>query len=735
MLESGAVQRRKNIAYFEGVNSSVDFNVAKETELIHAENARSKIVGSIEKREGQAVLGLNSSNQPFVTSKNYGLFSFQNDGTRGFYRISVKENPILSINVGDVIFASDLNKMEFTTNPNTNLLPLTIVTVENINIQEQINNNTGDLATIYYINSSNQWIPLSGNGSNIAGGVFNYTYAEDNLFLVNQNDDNRYIKSDGVIVITSNDPTGHLWNTPPASMINYYKSRLYLADFIQTGVRYKTTVLRSSYVMGIISLVNEDVTEGADDGGMGGWSPPSTFTYMPRSIEVVGIQESITISIDSNSPNTYESHSSIPPILNTATGVQINVTDTTYFYTDTGANTYDIYRGGTYIASLVVTYIGETYIQGNLTSLYSPWDGNNSTTNPNLSINLESSDEIWISGTFEGSKIFRWVNNGSVSGRNVKQYDTFKLAGGENDPITMLTNIGNVMMIANKNNISTWNDFTLENFDIGIGCVSKKGYVKCAGTLYFLDYTGVYSTTGAVPTILSNKVQRYITGATKDGKESCAAGKKGLNVFFTLGDVTLYNLDGSIDKVLLDVCLEYNIVQQNWYVHTNVKASEFSTFMEEIDPDRLEFTDTSGNNAVKEFLSGETDDGQEISFRIDTVALTTGVIVLSKARVVVAFEYSTTPIALLIELERGSAVQAFVNLDNETGFYPLEGNVKKGLSIVKINNKDDSRAKPPASRLVSISLRDTSKQICKISRLTLIYIPTSNEIQDNEGDQ
>ena len=79
MLEPGPSQRRINIPYFEGVNSLVSFNIGKNTEFVHAENARSKIVGTVEKREGQTVLGVNSNNKPFVTTNNYGLFSFQNN--------------------------------------------------------------------------------------------------------------------------------------------------------------------------------------------------------------------------------------------------------------------------------------------------------------------------------------------------------------------------------------------------------------------------------------------------------------------------------------------------------------------------------------------------------------------------------------------------------------------------------------------------------------------------------
>jgi len=649
MLEPGRGQSRINIPYFDGVNNLVSFNLGKKTELVHVENARSKTVGTIEKREGQTVYGTNINGLPFVTQNNYGLFQFTNGNTKGLYRISINESPDININIIENI------------NISGSFMPtsLSVYIKDSINITEIVNDHTGTLVTLYYINSNDKWIPLTGNGTNIPGGVFDYTYAEGCVFLVNGNSENRYIKADGTTVITSTSGAGHLFNTPKANRINFYKNRLYLADFIQNGNRYKTTILRSSYPMGLISLINADYTDAVS-------------------------------------------------------GSTIEITDTKYFYSDSGANTYDIYRGQIYITTITVTSVGETTITAT-------WTG---------TPDLQASDEIWISGTYDGTKIFRWVKNSTMSGKEVKQYDTFKLSGGENDEITMLTNIGNVMLVSNRNSMASWNDYILENFDLDIGCVSKKGYVKVRGVLYFLHYGGVYSTSGSSPKIISNKIEKYISGATKSGKEACAAGKKGSSIFFTLGDVTLYKLDGSINKILKDVCIEFNLIQENWYVHTNVKASEFTTFVEENDSDRLEFTDTSENHSVKEFLSGETDDGHNIHFRIDTMKLTTGVNPSNTSST--NFEYSSKLIALLTEAERGAAMRCFVNLENEEEYYPIEGTISKGLSVLKITDKDPARGKPPYCRLVSLSIRDSSPQICKLSRMTLITLPTTDENSNSD---
>ena len=679
MLEPGRAQQRINIPYFEGVNSLVSFMLGKKTELFHAENARSKIIGTIEKREGQTVLGMSSSGDEFRTSENWGIFSFQNPNNRGLYRICKNEEPygVISESISpsaslspsgspspsssDSISASASASISpsasgsysqspsISTSPSRSKSPSASISPSASPSAET------ERGTIYYLNGNNHWHALTGGGADIVTEtdlIFDTTYAEGSVFLVNRDDENRYIEADGTTVVTALDASGHLYNTPRASVVNFYKNRLYLGDFINANVSYPTTILRSSYPMGIISLLNAD-------------------------------------------------YSSL------ASGSTIDVTDIKYFYTTTGANLYDVYRGTNLISTITVTAINQT-------SITATWNGTPT---------FFASDEIWIAGTYGGEKIFRWVNNPTMSGKEVRQYDTFKLSGGENDSITMMTNIGNVMMIANKSTIASWNDYTLENFDMEVGCASRTGFVKSMGTLYFLDYNGIYSTTGGIPQLVSNKVERYINGATKSGKEVCAAGRKGRSIFFAIGDVTLYKPDGSLEKVLPNTCLEYNIVQQNWFVHTNVDADQFATFIEETDSDRLEFIDGGGIHSVKEFLSGDTDDGEEIHFRIDTMKLTTQPN---------NFEYSSKLIALLAESERGSAVQVFVNLENEEEYYPLEGRLTKGLSVVKFSDKDADRGRPPYCRMVSVSLRDSSKQRCKINRMTLIHLPTTDENMDNE---
>lgn len=476
--ESGTKQERISIPYFEGVNSTVQHVIARKTELAHMENARAPIIGVLEKREGQTVIGTAVGGGTFTTQGNFGLKFWEDGGTQsqGLLRVS-------TVNGTD--------------------------------------------ANVYYLNQSDEWAivdnPLAQN-LNLA--VVDFANVDENLMFVNGVDTNRMITS-SIGISGPGDPTmvdstvaGSVYNSPKAKKVAFYKSRIYLGDFLDAeDNELKTSVLRSSYPLGIISLLNGDVD--AIDGD-GNWVLP--------------------------------------------------VTDNKYFYAAvTGMDMYEIYRGNILIATVQITSYTETAIIA-----------------PNANVVFEgsynsflSSDEIWVNGTFDGKKQYRWISNSSSVGRDVKQYDSFKLAGGDETPITMLEPIGNILMVANHNAMMTWNDYNLENFDLGVGCSSPDGYVKLKGSLYFIHYSGIYSTSGSMPQLLSRKVERYIKGATKEGLENSAGGSKGLSVFFTIGDVTLYNNDGSEWKVLPEVCLEFNVADQNWYVHTDVNATQFEKFIDE----------------------------------------------------------------------------------------------------------------------------------------------------------
>jgi len=483
MPSSKSPEDRISIHYFEGVNSTVQSAIALSNELSHAENARAPIIGVLEKRGGQAALGTDSDGNVFVATNDVGLSYFEDGGllSKGLLRISSKNSSV---------------------------------------------------ASIYYLNQSDIWVEIDNDlAKNLSLTEFNFTTVNDDLIIVNGTDNNRMISGEIGAVTSMSDSTtpGSLFNSPKAKKSAFYKSRIYLADYFDdAGNEFKTTILKSSYEMGIIALLNGDVSP---MDGQTEWS--------------------------------------------------LELTSTKYFYTDAGMNEYEVYRGTNKIATMTISSFSETAIVIPTANMK---------FEPGYS-SFNSSDEVWIAGTYTGTKQFRWEANATKAGGNFKQYDTFKLSGGDESAITLMETIGNVLVMANKNSIMTWDDYTLESIDSTIGCCSPNGYVRFKA-LYFLDYSGLYSTSGSAPELLSRKIERYILGATKEGLEGSAMGKKGLSIFFTIGDVTLYNNDGSVWKTIRDVCVEYNTADENLYIHTNVTATKFASYLSAEDGEKLTMNST-----------------------------------------------------------------------------------------------------------------------------------------------
>ena len=605
--------RTTNILFFDGVNSLVASNIAKKEELSHAENARSKIIGTADKREGMSVVG-NPIGQ--TMTHNFGLSFFYNDvvNNSGLYRMG----------------------------------------------------RYGTNNRIWYLNSlTNNWTVLSGT-YNTPSHDISTCIARGNLYMANKEMKTMYIEgSDGVTIVDSTiAPTNiesNVYRCPNANLINYYKSRLYVADYKYDGVDYKNTILMSSTPLGMLALVNNDVK-----------------------------------------PNLVK---------------EIPVTDNKYFLT---GEEVEFWRGqgSTAVATGIIESIEETTI---------------TLTTPNT-VELLAADEIWVKGTRGADKVFRWSDNPASMGVTAKRYDTFELSSStdnDSEEIKLMTNVGNVMFIATNNNIAIWNNSVLQNLDIGVGCVSRKGHVKYGGRLFFMHYTGVYVTGGDDPIYISAKIDTYIKGANKSGLENCCAGKKGRSVFFCIGDVNKYKVDGALEKVLKDVALEYDTVQENWYVHTNFKFENMVTYISEEDPDLMVGTSKFGNLPIVDILSrgkstdikNEAGEMAEIPYRIDTINILLGQ----------HFSNTSYPNKIQVEMERGSGMKCFVSLDFGD-WYELIGEANKGLGTFKVSGKDHDILSPARCRNIRISFRHIGRQLCKVVKSSIIYEATPEEEENKENE-
>jgi hypothetical protein len=339
---------------------------------------------------------------------------------------------------------------------------------------------------------------------------------------------------------------------------------------------------------------------------------------------------------------------------------------------------------------------------------------------------IKSADVLWAHNTFTGAPRFFWPRLITVEGTQITTPDCWRLAGGTEGPITMIANVNNVMMIANESNCAAYNEVLLQSFDTGAGCVSPNGYVKLLGKLYFLGNDGIYATDGGSPLLISQKVERYIRGATKAGKALCAAGKKGRSVFFPLGDVTLYRPDGSVERTLSKCCLEYNVTQEQWFPHTNWDVGMCVTFVDTLDTDRLIAIPPIGQTASRMYpweLLGSTNEGTGDTNCTDFGNAIPFLIESQDINLATYFENYNYPRNLITECERGSLAEGFVSID-QGRFYAVDGKIIKGANIQRIVGSGPDRSKPPRARSLKLSIRDSSRQICKFTRLAVDFTET-----------
>lgn len=120
------------------------------------------------------------------------------------------------------------------------------------------------------------------------------------------------------------------------------------------------------------------------------------------------------------------------------------------------------------------------------------------------------------------------------------------------------------------------------------------------------------------------------------------------------------------------------------------------------------------NLPIKEFLYGDTDEGNPVFFRADTQTL----------QIQPNPEMYSTPIAIATETERGSQLKAFVSIDDKP-FYQLEGTITKDVSILKTDARSDEEMTPPLAQSIQLSFRDSSKNRCRVVQTAIITTPTS----------
>jgi len=373
------------------------------------------------------------------------------------------------------------------------------------------------------------------------------------------------------------------------------------------------------------------------------------------------------------------------------TGVTtVNVTDTKYVRS---TDSLEVRRGGILITTLTVSAKTESTLTVAATGAA-----------------LMSADELWVPNTYAGERIWRWADN--ASGDPSKTYDAFRVGSDQNDGITAMVNVGDNMVIFTKTSYGVWNNTQLMNGDYGVGCVSRRGWVKVSGAIYFISKNGLFRMNGGAPELVSAPIRRYFWGATKTGLENAVLGVKGESVFAYIGQVTVDNEDGSIEKVI-DHCLaEYDLRQENCYVHSLPAALETldnCPLDENIDVLLGSADDT--NHGVYSVFEGETDLRTEspIYFRADTPWLFP-----NSYR-----ERFSHPLSVSAHVLRGGPIEVFASLDGEP-FFKLDSELKKGLSTVWFSkeNRDD----PMRCRKLKLSFRSFKDRQVRIGWVAMDYV-------------
>jgi len=100
-----------------------------------------------------------------------------------------------------------------------------------------------------------------------------------------------------------------------------------------------------------------------------------------------------------------------------------------------------------------------------------------------------------------------------------------------------------------------------------IGAVSQEAVVNCQGTVYFFSGIDIRSTVGDYPQQISRLgVQDFIDAIPQANWSKVCAGTDGLNVYFSIGNVTLFtNKDEQVTYT--NVVLKYSTRDQSWSVH------------------------------------------------------------------------------------------------------------------------------------------------------------------------
>ncbi len=152
-----------------------------------------------------------------------------------------------------------------------------------------------------------------------------------------------------------------------------------------------------------------------------------------------------------------------------------------------------------------------------------------------------------------------------------------------------------------------------------IGSVSQESIVTCQGVTYFFSGQDIRRTDGGYPEQISRLgVQDIIDAIPQANWGNVATGTDGLNVFFSIGNVTLgTNTDDQ--TTYNNVVLKFSPRDESWSIHSYADTFRYFCNFTTTDGLTMVGSDTSGD--VQTMNSGTTDNTTPIYFELETQEL------------------------------------------------------------------------------------------------------------------
>jgi hypothetical protein len=347
-----------------------------------------------------------------------------------------------------------------------------------------------------------------------------------------------------------------------------------------------------------------------------------------------------------------------------------------------------------------------------------------SITIASLAVDLKSSDALWVPSTYYGRQSFKWST--LTRGITPANPDSFPAGDDSSAEITMMDVVGNSLLVGTTNSLTSWNGTAPTTLSAEVGSIStSRGWTKLGGYLYFASSLGIYRTGGGNPEILTNPIKDYWLSAT--GLGTAVMWNWQNSVFCYIGQITVPGDDGTSEKTITNAIVEYDIIQENCYIHSYPTAI---THAEEISTNGsrsgvyLNITNTPGyfSNSRPSTVTWATvvtsDVGDIPYMRVDTNWLYPNA----------QFEKPSYLWFIHADLLQGDGVKLFLKTDLDD--WNEVGELRKGLNTITLAANPTDPASSPRCRRFKLSFRSATGKLVRLGRTAIDYTSSLEQLPD-----